>query len=118
GPMSTVQGAFQTVPTIVPLMRTSATSPTLPRSSRRGVPAFHSFGASKLEVQVEMPEKYLTPWSWLSLSACGPGTVIDAGAPRPDWRATVQDPPSVPAVFQLGRATVFEAACAGFRNTT
>src|SRR6185295_14403683 len=95
-PMSRVQGAFQAVPTSAPLTRTSATSPTRPRSSRKGAPAFHSFGASKVDVQVETPEKYLTPPSWLSLSDCGAGTVVEPGAPRPDWKATVHGALRVP----------------------
>ena len=44
--------------------------------------------------------------------------MIEAGAPRPDWKATVHGALCVPVAFQVGRATVFAGAAAAFRKTT
>ena len=54
----------------------------------------------------------------MSLQEASLSSVTDGGAPRPDWKATVQEPSIVVRVVSVGAGSFLVGAAAGLRKTT
>src|SRR5882724_3465624 len=65
-----------------------------------------------------VPEKYFTPLSWLSLQEESLSITADAGAPRPGWKVTFQEPSTVVNCVSVIFGKSRDGAVTGLRNTT
>src|ERR1700684_47195 len=103
----------------LPLTDTTARFLTSPRSIHSFEPFLNQSGeASTVFVYVATPEKYLTPGSSFRLQSESSSSLIEAGAPRPGWNATVQGPSTAATGTRTTGGRTREVSVVGLLNTT